>query len=191
MRPNPEAVQNDPSSVELALVDHAKAGSGPAFSALVQRHQQAVRAFARRVCGDLIEADDIAQEAFVTAWSRLGQLQGQASFRAWVCGIVYRKALTARRGVLRELSRDGAYAEGRGWAVGEPVEPAVKTKLTRAMAALPVDQRAAVALCLAGDFSHAEAAEALNLPLGTVKSHVNRGRARLLELLGGRDEPAA
>jgi RNA polymerase sigma-70 factor (ECF subfamily) len=55
------------------------------------------------------------------------------------------------------------------------------------MSTLPVDQRAAVALCLAADFSHAEAADALNLPLGTVKSHVTRGRAKLLELMGGPD----
>ena len=129
----------------------------------------------------------MAQEAFVTAWSGLARYQGQASFRAWVCGVVYRKALTARRGALRELNRDGAYVETRGWEVGQPIEPAAKTALRRAMAELPADQRAAVALCLAADFSHAEAADALNLPLGTVKSHVNRGRLKLLELMGGRD----
>lgn len=56
------------------------------------------------------------------------------------------------------------------------------------MAELPLEQRAVVALCLAGGFSHGEAAEALDLPLGTVKSHVTRGRARLPEALGG---PAA
>ena len=62
--------------------------------------------------------------------------------------------------------------------------------LDRAMADLPVEQRAAVALCLAGDFSHAEAADILALPLGTVKSHVTRGRARLLQALGIVDDPA-
>jgi len=61
--------------------------------------------------------------------------------------------------------------------------------LEKAMAELPADQRACVALCLAADFSHAEAAEALDLPLGTVKSHVTRGRARLLTALGVADEP--
>jgi RNA polymerase sigma-70 factor (ECF subfamily) len=56
------------------------------------------------------------------------------------------------------------------------------------MADLPPDQRACVALCLAADFSHAEAAEALGLPLGTVKSHVTRGRTRLLQALGENDD---
>jgi RNA polymerase sigma-70 factor (ECF subfamily) len=56
------------------------------------------------------------------------------------------------------------------------------------MAELPVEQRACVALCLAEDFSHAEAAAALGLPLGTVKSHVSRGRTRLLERMGIADD---
>ena len=60
--------------------------------------------------------------------------------------------------------------------------------LERAMGDLPLEQRACVALCLAGEFSHAEAADALKLPLGTVKSHVARGRARLLQALGVSDE---
>jgi RNA polymerase sigma-70 factor (ECF subfamily) len=55
--------------------------------------------------------------------------------------------------------------------------------LEAAMADLPAEQRACVALCLAADFSHAEASEALGLPLGTVKSHISRGRARLLQAL--------
>ncbi len=177
---------SDANSVEQTLVASAQGGSSAAFSALVQRHQQAVRAFARRLGGDLVEADDLAQEAFVTAWSTLNRFDGRSSFRAWVCGVVYRKALTARRGAIRGMGRDGAYAGSRDWRSGA-VEPAAKTALRRAMATLPVDQRAAVALCLAADFSHAEAADALNLPLGTVKSHVTRGRAKLLEILGGPD----
>jgi len=63
-----------------------------------------------------------------------------------------------------------------------------RLSLEAAMSDLPPDQRACVALCLAADFSHAEAAEALGLPLGTVKSNVTRGRARLLEALGGLDD---
>jgi RNA polymerase sigma-70 factor (ECF subfamily) len=60
--------------------------------------------------------------------------------------------------------------------------------LAAALAVLPEAQRAAVALCLGGGFSHTEAAEALGLPLGTIKAHVERGRAKLLAALGGPDE---
>src|ERR1700744_1554564 len=113
MHPSPEG-----ASGEQALVERARAGSAAAFSALVQRHQQAVRAFARRLGGDLVEADDLAQEAFVTAWSRLQHFDGRSSFRAGVGGVVYRKAMTARRGALRSLGRDGAYAATRDWSTG-------------------------------------------------------------------------
>ena len=58
----------------------------------------------------------------------------------------------------------------------------------RELGALSSEQRACVALCLAAEFSHAKAAEALGLPLGTVKSHVARGRAKLLDVLGGSHE---
>jgi RNA polymerase sigma-70 factor (ECF subfamily) len=62
--------------------------------------------------------------------------------------------------------------------------------LEAAMKELPIDQRACVALCLGADFTHSEAAQALDLPLGTVKSHVQRGRARLLLALGVVDDPS-
>ena len=66
--------------------------------------------------------------------------------------------------------------------------PEDRLALAGAMADLPPDVRACVALCLADGWSHGEAALALGLPLGTVKSHVNRGRARLLKALGGSDD---
>lgn len=172
--------------LDEALVAAAQAGSAEAFSRLVERHQQAVRAFLRRACGDWATADDLAQETFLAAWPRIGRLKAGGSVRAWLCGIAYRKHLTARRSTLRGRARDAAYE-------AERIAPATgalddRLALEAAMAGLPADQRACVALCLAADFSHAEAAEALGLPLGTVKSHVTRGRARLLIALGVQDD---
>ncbi|MFC3070222.1 RNA polymerase sigma factor [Phenylobacterium soli] len=173
--------------LDEALVAAAQAGSSEAFSRLVDRHQQAVRAFLRRACGDWALADDLAQETFLAAWPRIDRLKAGASVRAWFCGIAYRKHLTVRRSAARDRLRDTAWEEGRESA--QDAAPADKIALERAMADLPADQRACVALCLAADFSHAEAADALGLPLGTVKSHVARGRARLLQALGVQDEP--
>jgi len=170
-----------PASLDEVLVAAAQGGSAEAFSRLVDRHQQALRAFLRRACGDWASADDLAQEVFLTAWSRIGRLEAGASVRAWLCGIGYNKHLTARRSAARERAREAAYEADRDETVDAP--PAEKLALDRAMAALPDDQRACVALCLAADFSHAEASEALAIPLGTVKSHVARGRARLLQAL--------
>lgn len=172
--------------LDETLVAAAQAGSSEAFSRLVDRHQQAVRAFLRRACGDWAMADDLAQETFLAAWPRIARLKAGASVRAWLCGIAYRKHLSARRSDARSRVREEAWGTEREATLD--AAPADKVALDRAMAALPPDQRACVALCLAADFSHAEAAEALDLPLGTVKSHVTRGRARLLVALGVKDD---
>jgi len=166
------------------LVAAARRGSQAAFQQLVERHQQAVRGFLRRACADAGDADDLAQETFLAAWSSLWNYRGGASFRSWLCAIAWKKALTLKRGRGRERRRIEAL---RDLSPGE-VCPDARLDLAAAMGALPADQRAAVALCLGGDFSHAEAAHALGLPLGTIKSHVQRGRAKLLAALGGQDD---
>jgi RNA polymerase sigma factor (sigma-70 family) len=172
-----------PDGIDVALVEAAKAGSTGAFARLVERHQQPLRAFLRRTCGTWAEADDLAQETFLTAWSRIGRLEAGASVRAWLCGIGYNKHLTALRSAGRNRARERSYEAEKAPSSGAMSDE--RLTLEAALGELPADQRACVALCLAADFSHAEAAEALGLPLGTVKSHVTRGRQRLLEVLGG------
>ncbi len=173
---------------DTILVAEARRGSAQAFDRLVAKHQQAVRGFLRRLTGDWADADDLAQDVFVAAWSGLGGFKGGSSVRSWLCAIAYRKALSHRRSAGRGAARDGAWLEGAEIAAEPGAEDRIA--LGRALASLPMEQRAAVSLCLAAEFSHAEAAEALGLPLGTIKSHVTRGRAKLLEVLGGRDDPA-
>jgi RNA polymerase sigma factor (sigma-70 family) len=169
------------ASSDGALVA-AATGSPVAFGRVVERHQQALRAFLRRICGDWALADDLAQETFLTAWSGLGRLTPGADVGAWLCGIGYNKYLTSRRGARRARARESHWREAPGVGGGSAPEDRLALKAT--MAGLPVEQRACVALCLAAGFSHAEAAKALDLPPGTVKSHVARGRARLLLALG-------
>lgn len=175
-----------PASLDEALVAAAQRGSAEAFARLVERHQQALRAFLRRACGDPAAADDLAQETFLAAWSRIGRLKAGASVRAWLCGIGYNKHLSAARGGARARLRETRYAAERPAGSEASVED--RMALEAAMAELPAEQRACVALCLAAEFSHAEAAQALGLPLGTVKSHVSRGRVRLLQALGVSDD---
>ncbi len=171
---------------EAALVLAAQQGAQDAFAMLVARHQQAVRGFLRRLCGSHADADDLAQDTFVTAWARIGRFRTGASLRAWLCGLAWRKWLTHRRAEGRRLARDAAALPDASVTPGHASDAALDA--AKALAVLPPDQRAAVALCLAADFSHAEAAEVLGLPLGTVKSHVTRGRAKLIEVLGGARE---
>jgi len=169
---------------DAALMAEIRGGSDRAFNVLIDRHQQAVRAFLHRLLGDSADADDIAQETFLAAWTHARSYRGKAAVRTWLCGIAWRKAKGAQRSWARRRTRDTVHAAEAAPAdvEGAPIEDRLAVK--RALMALPLDQRAAVTLCLVCGFSHAEAAEIIGAPLGTVKSHVTRGRARLLDALG-------
>jgi len=169
-----------------ALIEAACAGSSAAYGLLVRRHQGLVRGFLRRVLGNHADADDLAQDVFVTAWSRLSAFRGETRLSVWLCGIAYRKALTWQRSSRRRALRETAVMQSAE-TVCRPDE-STRLDAARALAGLDPAQRAVISLCLAADFSHSEAAAALNLPLGTIKSHVQRGRAKLLESLGDRDD---
>jgi RNA polymerase sigma-70 factor (ECF subfamily) len=173
-------------SDDQTLIAEALRGSGSAFVTLVQRHQQPLRSFLRRVCRDFVEADDIAQETFLTAWSRLDGYRGQSSFRSWLCGMAYRKALEAGRSDRRRRAREEqAGRPEAGDSVGG--DPDERMDLDRAFRTLSRAQRAAVVLCWADGYSHADAAETLNMPIGTLKSHLVRSRERLRLALGEAD----
>lgn len=167
---------------EARLIAAARKGDSRAFAALVDAHQQPVRGFLRRFAGHWADADDLAQEAFVTAWRKLSRFEGRSSFRSWVSGIGFRIARDAKRTHGRAQVRDSDWLEEQS-ATDAASRVEDRIAVARAMADLPDEQRAVVALCLGEGFSHSEASEILKLPLGTVKSHVTRGRQRLLRAL--------
>lgn len=169
--------------MDAALVKQARAGSQAAFARLVAIHERPLRGFLRK--SGWIDADDIAQEAFVAAWTGLHKLRADDGFRAWLYGVAWKKALSQRRGAKRAAARDEAWRGEQELEAAAEVATEDRLALEAALATLPEDQRACVTLCLGQGWSHAEAAEALGLPLGTVKSHVTRGRERLLSVLGG------
>ena len=170
---------------DAALLAAVGNGSEGAFNILIDRHQQTVRAFLRRLVADPTDADDIAQETFLAAWTRARTFRGRSSVRTWLCAIAWRKAKSSQRSAFRRRAREAAYHEQAGLA--QPTKPQGEDRaaVRQALQTLPIEQRAAVVLCLAGGVSHGDAAEILGLPLGTVKSHVARGRARLLKVLEG------
>lgn len=173
------------SGEEARLIGLARGGDFAAFGRLVDMHQAAVRAFLRRVTGNHADADDLAQEAFARTWEVLYRFDGTSSLRTFICGVAFQYWRRARRAQSRREVRETAFADLSDTQTGEaPERAAQRLALRRAMEELPEDQRAALALCLGQEFTHAEAAEILGLPLGTVKSHVTRGRARLQAALG-------
>jgi RNA polymerase sigma-70 factor (ECF subfamily) len=170
-------------SDDATLLAQVREGSDRAFNLLIDRHQQAVRGFLRRLVANAADADDIAQETFLAAWEGVSRYRGGSSVRSWLCAIAWRKAKTAQRSWFRSRARETDYEAERARASGPEASAEDRLAVKAALLTLPIEQRAAVALCLAEGFSHSEAAEALGAPLGTVKSHVTRGRARLLEAL--------
>jgi RNA polymerase sigma factor (sigma-70 family) len=164
-----------------AWAQNARAGSHQDFSRLVAAHQGALRAFLRRLCTNAAEADDLAQETFVFAWENIARFDPARDFRPWLFAIAWRKYRQSKRSWLRRLRREQAAAPHEDSFIPDP---GLRLDLRAALAGLAPEPRAAVLLCLGGDFSHAEAAQALEIPLGTVKSHIARARLALQAALG-------
>jgi RNA polymerase sigma-70 factor (ECF subfamily) len=170
---------------DAELVTGIRRGSEQAFNLMIDRHQQAVRGFLHRLLGNAADADDIAQETFLVAWQDIHRYHGSATLRSWLCAIAWRKAKGAQRTWLRRRTRETQYHDDAvlDSATSSSLEDGFAVQ--QALLAVPIEQRAAVVLCLAEGFSHSEAAAALATPLGTVKSHVTRGKALLIRALEG------
>lgn len=142
-----------------------------------------------RLCGQPGRADDLAQEAFLTAWTKARSYSGEGSYRGWLLRIAWRAFLMDERARGRRIP-----AHGGSQDLPEQAEPArVEQGLVveDALGRLREDDRAAVILCLVLGHSHAEAASILDSPLGTLKTRVARGTRRLAELLGDEDDEPA
>jgi RNA polymerase sigma-70 factor (ECF subfamily) len=174
------------SAHDLELTAQAAAGDRAAFGELVRRHSSAVRALLRRMGASSAAADDVAQDAFLTAFEQISEFRGEGAFRAWISRIAARAwAKRWRREARIDFSADPGEltaAEVAAHAVSAPAADA-RIDLDEALKTLSPAERVCVSLCYGAGLSHGEAAAALNAPLGTVKSHVKRGldklRARL------------
>ena len=169
-----------PSDAELILAVLERDDRG-AFAELVHRHQSQVRTVLRRLArGDAALADDLAQETFVLAWRNLSKFRFEARFSTWLYRIAFNAWQTeARRKheVLLDLDDDAPLPGPEG--AHEMPDIAARVDLERAMAELSDGERAAISACYYADLSHEEAAEALGMPLGTVKTHILRAKAKL------------
>jgi RNA polymerase sigma-70 factor (ECF subfamily) len=168
-------------AIEQAWARAAQAGSHQDFSRLVAAHQGALRAFLRRLCANAAEADDLAQETFVFVWEKIVRFDPAREFRPWLFAIAWRKYRQSKRSWLRRLRREQAAAPMED---SFTPDPGLRLDLRAALSGLAPEPRAAVLLCLGCDFSHGEAAQALEIPLGTVKSHIARARETLQAALG-------
>lgn len=164
--------------IDQALVTRVQLdGDRRAFEQLVRRHQGMVRAQLRRLLhGDDAAADDMAQETFTLAWRNLDQFRGEARFSSWLYRIAYTCFLQARRSSVRHDGVDDAVLEqlqGPMHAIN------LQLDLEHAMQRLSVAEQVVLLHCVQIGLSHEEAAYVLAMPLGTVKTHAMRGKAKL------------
>lgn len=183
---------------DAALVALAQGGDRTALDQLLRRHYDRVHAVCRRVVGSA-DVDDAAQEALISVVRGLPRFDGRAQFTTWLYRIATNAALDelrrrARRPVLRLADDEGQQPDDD--RVADPlahrtVEGAAdRIDIDAAIATLPEEFRAAVALRDVCDLDYAEIAEALGVPVGTVKSRIARGRTLLARALGGGDGDA-
>jgi len=187
----------DPSATgdDRAIVDAVLAGDAGAYRQLVERESAAVVRACHRVLGDLHEAEDVAQEAFVTAYRSLAGWRGDGPFGAWLTRIAVRIAVrhAGRRRSVTWIQPNGGddAAEGPMSASGslvsgpqaDPAAAAVRRErageLRGAVAALPQPYREVVTLRFFGELSLDEIARQTDRPLPTIKTQLRRGLLRL------------
>lgn len=171
------------SASEVAVVALAMSGDDAAYGELVRRRQSATRNLLRRLTRDPALADDLAQQTFVTAWKSIRNLKSPAAFGAWLRKLTVNCWLQQARGVKREV------ALGDSVLADAPSTPTVAEQLDldAALARLPPDVRLCIVLAYSEGMSHTEISDGTALPLGTVKSHIARGAARLREMLEAYD----
>ena len=170
------------------LAASARAGDRVAFARLAVRWQPKLLAHAYRLMGDMEFARDVAQESWGDIAKALPRLRDSAVFPAWSYRIVTRRAADAIKRLQRERKTNAAYA-------AEPTNNVSTTDameanadsgpLNKAIAALPPQQRAAIALHYKEDLSIAEIAAVLEVPTGTVKTRLMHARRKLRDALEG------
>lgn len=184
---------------EEKLVQQARQGDLEAFNRLVLAYQGQVYALAYRLLGDAEAAADATQESFLAAFQHIAHFR-KGSFRAWLlritanfCYDVLRKQRTRPQSSLENLPAE--FSEARLPAGEAEEDPAVRAEqeelsreVQRALNTLPPEQRAVIVLCDIEEFSYEEAARTLGISLGTLKSRLSRGRARLREYFCERRE---
>ena len=150
-----------------------------AFGELARRHQSAVRNMLRKLtAGDYALADDVAQETFIRAYRSLAKYRGTGKFSSWLYRIAYNLFISHIR-KKREYTTSSEDNPIEGEVAPQTERVQLKLDLAQAMKQLKEQERAAISLCYQKGLSHEEAAEALNCPIGTVKTNILRGKNKL------------
>ncbi|MEQ1783397.1 MAG: sigma-70 family RNA polymerase sigma factor [Hyphomonadaceae bacterium] len=144
-----------------------------------------LRAFARSLCKDPTQADDLAQEALAKAWKARASFEPGTSLKAWTFMILRNQFYSEKRRSWRSTPLDAEVAENTLVANDNPTAPMELLELRAALNKLPDDQREALILVGAGGMAYEEAAQVCQVAVGTIKSRVSRARKALEVLMTG------
>ena len=160
-------------------LDRAREGDREAFGRLVQRYQRRVYAAALHILGNHSDADDVAQETFLKAYRRLTYFRGDSKFSTWLIAIAYNEM----RQMQRKRTHQNKIVAALSLEVhdGHAEAPEEVHDLPKVLAWLEEEERAAMLLSYVYGYSHREISLVTGLPVGTVKSKLNRARVRILE----------
>ena len=180
----------EPSPTDDELVAAAQSGDPAALDTLLRRHLDLIHAVCSRLAGNPADAADATQEALIAIVRGLPRFDRRAAPRTWMYRVATNACLDElrRRGRRPRLGLDDAMAERPG--PGPPVDRSVTDRLTLddALARLPDDFRVAVVLRDVQGMDYAQIAEVLQIPIGTVRSRIARGRKALATEFDGNQD---
>lgn len=169
------------------LMVRVASGDAGAFALVYERHGTVAYSLAHRMCGRQAAAEDVVQEAFLSAWRRAASFDPtRGSLRTWLLGIVHHRAVDALRRSGSDVRRrvDAPVEELEIDSGEERVDSSVAQRdeghrVRTALAELPAEQSRVIELAYFGGFTHTEIADMLGLPVGTVKGRMRLGLGKL------------
>jgi len=173
---------------ERTLVDRCRTGDDAAFSELIERYKHLVYGLVYRMVSDRTQVDDLAQDVFLKVYRGLPYFRGEARLSTWIYRIVQNVCLQPKARRPRHVSLDTETADGRmvrepGAHDGAFADMELRDRLEKAIAQLPDQYRVLIAAHYLEGIQYEALAESLDIPLGTVKTHLHRAKKRLRELL--------
>ncbi|OFX14574.1 MAG: hypothetical protein A2Z18_11290 [Armatimonadetes bacterium RBG_16_58_9] len=175
--------------IDQTVVRSLMAGEDSAYEAVVDSLYESVYRFALRLCGDSATAGDVTQETFLAVWQDIKSFKGKSRFTTWVFGIAYRQVLSACRKQATETAALDRWQEPHSFEPQESLRSVNEALWIRAaVESLPDPCRHVVLLVHVQGLNYREAAQVLNVPVGTVKSRMNNAYSLLRCRLEKADE---
>ncbi len=176
------------TDIEKCTIAALLRGDDDAYLAVINALKHPVYRFTLRLCRDSSTAEDITQQTFLAVWQSIGSFRWRSRFSTWVFGIAYRQYLLVKRQDERAVQtvplEDWHEAEETLDVDSALVAEDERSRIRRAVYALPDPYREVVCLVYLDGFTCREAAQVLDIPIGTVKSRINGALTILRERLG-------